>query len=96
MSESTPVLEVREATKRFGAVTALDDVSLHCASGEVLALLGQWRRQVHGTQGISGVHARRGQDTLDGVDSKANGQHAVRRAGVYGLAYSTIRPVRTS
>ncbi len=35
-----PLLSVRHATRRFGAVTALDDVSLEVAAGEVVALLG--------------------------------------------------------
>jgi D-xylose transport system ATP-binding protein len=35
-----PVLSVRGATKRFGAVTALDGVDLDVRRGEVLALLG--------------------------------------------------------
>jgi len=33
-------LSVRGATKRFGAVVALDGVDLHVRRGEVLALLG--------------------------------------------------------
>lgn len=37
---ASPVLEVRGAAKKFGAVTALDGVSLELGSGEVLALLG--------------------------------------------------------
>ena len=36
----TPALAVRGATKRFGAVLALDHVDLHVRAGEVLALLG--------------------------------------------------------
>jgi ABC-type sugar transport system ATPase subunit len=36
----TPVLAVRGATKRFGAVLALDRVDLKVGAGEVLALLG--------------------------------------------------------
>jgi ABC-type sugar transport system ATPase subunit len=35
-----PLLEVRGATKRFGFVSALDDVSLALNRGEILALLG--------------------------------------------------------
>ena len=35
-----PLLAVRNATRRFGAVTALDNVSLEMAAGEVVALLG--------------------------------------------------------
>ena len=35
------VLEVRDVTKRFGAVTAVDGVSLSVATGEVLALVGE-------------------------------------------------------
>jgi D-xylose transport system ATP-binding protein len=35
-----PALEVRDATKRFGAVLALEQVSLAVRHGEVLALLG--------------------------------------------------------
>ena len=34
---TTPVLSVHGATKRFGAITALDDVDLDVRRGEVLA-----------------------------------------------------------
>jgi ribose transport system ATP-binding protein len=37
---TAPVLAVRGATKRFGAVTALDGIDLELRRGEVLALLG--------------------------------------------------------
>jgi len=39
-ASATPVLAVRGATKRFGAVLALENVDLHVNAGEVLALLG--------------------------------------------------------
>jgi D-xylose transport system ATP-binding protein len=67
---ASPVLEVRDATKRFGAVTALDGVSLHCAAGEVLALLGDnGAGKSTLIKAISGVHRLdSGTITLDGVD----------------------------
>ena len=37
---AVPLLSVRGATKRFGAVTALDDMNLDLYDGEVVALLG--------------------------------------------------------
>ncbi|MGI5499306.1 ABC transporter ATP-binding protein [Lentzea sp. CA-135723] len=37
---SSAVIEANGLTKRYGAVTAVDDVSLHVASGEIYALLG--------------------------------------------------------
>jgi D-xylose transport system ATP-binding protein len=40
MSAAAPVLAIRGATKRFGAVTALDGVDVDVRAGEVLALLG--------------------------------------------------------
>ena len=39
--EATPALAVRHLSKRFGGATALDDVSLDIAPGEVHGLLGQ-------------------------------------------------------
>ena len=35
-----PALAIRNASKRFGAVVALDDVDVHVGHGEVVALLG--------------------------------------------------------
>jgi D-xylose transport system ATP-binding protein len=37
---TTPTIAVRDASKRFGAVVALEHVSLEVSAGEVLALLG--------------------------------------------------------
>ena len=40
MADKTPALEVKNLRKRYGAQTALADVSLELGEGEVLALLG--------------------------------------------------------
>ena len=40
VATAAPVLSVRGASKRFGAVTALDGVDFHVHRGEVVALLG--------------------------------------------------------
>src|SRR5687768_2174494 len=37
---STPLLEVRDLRKTFGATRALDGVSFHVAAGEIFGLLG--------------------------------------------------------
>ncbi len=41
MTQTPPALRLSRITKRFGALTANDDISLELASGEVLALLGE-------------------------------------------------------
>ena len=38
---TAPVLRLQGITKRFGALTANDDISLQLTRGEVLALLGE-------------------------------------------------------
>ena len=40
MGNETPALEVRELTKRFGALEVLKGVSLEAAEGEVISILG--------------------------------------------------------
>jgi ABC-type sugar transport system ATPase subunit len=79
-----PVLEVRDAAKRFGAVVALDGVSLAVAPGEVLALLGDnGAGKSTLIKAISGVHRLdAGSVTLDGVDITSATAMAVRAHGV--------------
>jgi simple sugar transport system ATP-binding protein len=40
MNDGTPLLEVRNLSKSFGAVQALSDLSMHVRAGEVVALAG--------------------------------------------------------
>ncbi len=81
---SRPVLEVRDARKRFGAVTALDGVSLVVEGGEVLALLGDnGAGKSTLIKAISGVHhLDSGTVTLDGVDLTGANAMTVRANGI--------------
>ena len=80
----TPVLQVRDAAKRFGAVRALDGVSFDVGRGEVVALLGDnGAGKSTLIKAISGVHRLdAGSVVLDGVDITAAGAMAVRAHGV--------------
>ena len=40
LSDARDVLEVKNVSKRFGGVVALDDVSLHLRDGEIIGLIG--------------------------------------------------------
>jgi ABC-type sugar transport system ATPase subunit len=79
-----PILEVRDACKRFGAVTALDGVSLDVAAGEVLALLGDnGAGKSTLIKAISGVHRLdSGAIALEGRDITHANTVAVRALGI--------------
>lgn len=79
-----PILEVRGAVKRFGAVTALDGVSIEIGAGEVLALLGDnGAGKSTLIKAISGVHRLdEGVVILDGVDITGSNAMAVRSHGI--------------
>jgi len=40
MTTSEPILSVRNLSRHFGAIKAVDDVSFDLAQGELLALIG--------------------------------------------------------
>jgi ABC-type sugar transport system ATPase subunit len=81
---AAPVLAVRNAQKRFGAVHALKDVSLVAHRGEVLALLGDnGAGKSTLVKCVSGVHTLdEGEILLDGVATTIHSPAAARRAGI--------------
>jgi ribose transport system ATP-binding protein len=83
-SAAMPVLAVRHAQKRFGAVHALKSVSLEAYRGEVLALLGDnGAGKSTLVKCISGVYALdEGEILLDGELVTLRSPGAARRAGI--------------
>ena len=79
-----PVLSIRHAHKRFGAIRALDDVSLDAWPGEVLALLGDnGAGKSTLVKCISGIHALdEGQILLHGEALALSSPAAARAAGI--------------
>lgn len=82
--EAAPVLEVRGATKTFGAVVALDGVDLHVNAGEVLALLGDnGAGKSTLIKCISGVHKLdRGEIRIDGAPVQISSAADARASGI--------------
>jgi ABC-type sugar transport system ATPase subunit len=77
-------LAVRGATKRFGAVLAIDDVDLHVDSGEILALLGDnGAGKSTLIKCISGVHRLdTGTIEVDGVPIHMSNPAVARSSGL--------------
>ena len=83
-ASAVPVLAVRHAEKRFGAVQALKGVSLEAFRGEVLAMLGDnGAGKSTLIKCISGVYALdAGEIVLDGAAVPIHSPAAARRAGI--------------
>jgi len=81
---AAPVLSIRNAHKRFGAVHALGGVSLDAWRGEVLALLGDnGAGKSTLVRCISGVHALdEGEIRVDGAAAALSTPALARRAGI--------------
>jgi D-xylose transport system ATP-binding protein len=81
---AAPTLCVNGATKRFGAILALDDVSLSAYAGEVLALLGDnGAGKSTLIKCISGVHRLdAGAIAIDGKEARLTCPADARRAGI--------------
>lgn len=81
---STPILEVRGITKRFGGVTALREVSFELFPGEVLALAGDnGAGKSTLIKCISGVHPPdEGQVFFEGREVRFHNPREAREAGI--------------
>ena len=78
------ILSIRNASKRFGPVLALNDISLEARRGEVLALLGDnGAGKSTLIKCISGVHRiDEGEITIDGVATSIRSPADARAAGI--------------
>ncbi len=84
VGEQTPLLSLQHASKAFGAVQALDDVSLDLYSGEVHGLVGEnGAGKSTLVKILAGVHSpEAGRLLIDGRDTVLSGPAAARDAGV--------------
>jgi ABC-type sugar transport system ATPase subunit len=83
----SPLLEVEHAVKSYGAVRALDDVSLALDAGEVLALLGD-----NGAGKSTLIKALSGVHQLDAGEIRVDGRPVALRSPVEarGLGIETL------
>ncbi|HLS33365.1 MAG TPA: ATP-binding cassette domain-containing protein [Brevibacterium sp.] len=79
--DSGPAVQLRGVTKRFGAVTALDDVSLAIDRGEIFGVLGESGAGKSTLLELLGAlaHPTSGTVLLDGVDPSTLSARALNR-----------------
>ncbi len=84
MTEDHPVLELRDISKRFGAVQALADVDFHVVAGEVVALVGDnGAGKSTLVKVMSGIYAPdSGEYRFDGSPVSISGPRAAEALGV--------------
>src|SRR5260221_11845060 len=82
--ESAPILNVKKLTKRFGGFYALDGLSFHVASGEILGLVGpNGSGKTTAINVISGLYAPDGGEVvLDGADIGGIASHKLVHRGI--------------
>jgi ribose transport system ATP-binding protein len=87
MNDSTPLLEVRDVAKRFGAVIALKSATLNLVRGEIHALMGaNGAGKSTLVKILTGVHpADAGTVTINGVARAFRSPAEARRAGIVSV-----------
>ncbi|HEX9468630.1 MAG TPA: ATP-binding cassette domain-containing protein, partial [Bradyrhizobium sp.] len=82
--ESAPILNVKKLTKRFGGFYALDGLSFHVASGEILGLVGpNGSGKTTAINVISGLYAPDGGEVvLDGTSIGGVASHKLVHRGI--------------
>ena len=87
MNDSTPLLEVRDVAKRFGAVIALKSATLNLVRGEIHALMGaNGAGKSTLVKILTGVHpADAGTVTINGVARVFRSPAEARRAGIVSV-----------
>ena len=79
----TPLLELREVTKRFGGLVAVDRLSVHVDRGESLGLIGpNGAGKSTRLDSILGLVRTTGEIRLDGVDLAGRSAMEIVRLGV--------------
>jgi ribose transport system ATP-binding protein len=87
MSDSTPLLEVRDVAKRFGAVIALKSATLNLVRGEIHALMGaNGAGKSTLVKILTGVHpADAGTITINGATRVFRSPAEARRSGIVSV-----------
>ena len=84
MTEPSPVLSLRQAAKAFGAIHAVEDVSIELFAGEAHGLVGEnGAGKSTLVKILAGVHLPdRGTLTVNGAETVLHGPAAARDAGI--------------
>ena len=90
---ATAQLELKDVTKRFGGVAALDGVSFSCREGEILGIIGpNGAGKTTLLNCISGVHRLDGGDIRwQGASIAGMAPHRVAKLGI-GRTFQIVRP----
>ena len=84
MTDTAPTLELRDVSKRFGAVQALDGVDFEVRAGEVMALVGDnGAGKSTLIKSIAGIHPfDSGEVLFDGSEVQIHGPKDAARLGI--------------